>query len=81
MFTVTWMDACCLDRVACNGYVIARLSVLLGLTHGDMALKRFACYQEQAGDRWTPMIHLALLVKPVCSVQTVLEITSQTMCN
>lgn len=74
-FTVSWMDASCLDRVACNGYVIASLSVLLSLTQGDMALKRVACYQEQAeGEHWTLEFHLALLVKSVCPVQTALEI-------
>jgi hypothetical protein len=59
------MDACCLVRGIYNGYVIAGLSVLLSLTHGDMALQRVACYQgHEQGERLTLMIRLALFVKP-----------------
>jgi len=61
------MDASCLDRVACNGYVIASLSVLLSLTHGDMALKRVACYQEHAqGEHRMLMIHSFGLTREAC---------------
>jgi tetrahydromethanopterin S-methyltransferase subunit C len=72
------MDACCLDRVACNGYVIAGMSVMLALTHGNMALKRVACYQGHAeGKPRTLMLHLGIFMKSVCSVQRVLECSFQ----
>jgi hypothetical protein len=70
VFTLSWMDACSLDRVACNGCVIASVSVLLALTHGNMALTRVACYQAHAeGENQTQMFHLAMFIKPACFVQ------------